>query len=562
MADNNPRIGATIVLDGEKEYKAALRDINAAQKENRSELALAAAQYDENDTSIAALTARQKVLTDAVELQQRKVATLRGAMAKAAEVYGESSAQTRSWQIQLNYAEADLEKMTKAVQENDAAMQRAEHNGVSLANAVNAIADAAGVSIPPALQGMVDKLGGVSASGAALVTTLVGVTAAFTKCSTNAAVWADDILTLSQTTNLSVEELQRLQYASNFVDVEVDTLANSMTKMEKNMLSAASGTGSAADAFAQLKVRVTDGHGNLRDMEDTFYEIVDALGKVESETERDALAMTLLGKSAKDLNPLINAGSGYLRELGDEAERVGAVLDDDSVQELGKLKDEMDSLNVQLDATKLRLGTVLLPVLIGVLDVVTAINPQVLQMLVVGGAVIAIFTQVANIISSMYKNMEAVNKGLDAMTAAASGGIPTWLKVVAVIATIVGLLIVLLSLIAAIKGKANDATAVLNNATNFKNNVAMQSAQMTAAYRSVPQYAKGTDFHPGGLAVVGEDGPELVQLPRGSKVYPNGSVPGETNNYVFRVDDIETYNRIERKLKFERQSRRKGYVGV
>ena len=555
MADNNPRIGATIVLDGEKEYKAALRDINAAQKENRSELALAAAQYDENDTSIAALTARQKVLTDAVELQQRKVATLRGAMAKAAEVYGESSAQTRSWQTQLNYAEADLEKMTRAVQENDAAMQRAERNGVSLSNAVNAIADAAGVSIPPALQGMVDKLDGVSASGAALVTTLVGVTAAFTKCSTNAAVWADDILTLSQTTNLSVEELQRLQYASNFVDVEVDTLANSMTKMEKNMLSAASGTGSAADAFAQLKVRVTDGHGNLRDMEDTFYEIVDALGKVENETERDALAMTLLGKSAKDLNPLINAGSGYLRELGDEAERVGAVLDDDSVQELGKLKDEMDSLNVQMDAAKLRLGTVLLPILINVLDVVTSINPEVLK-------TVAVVSSVVAIIVMMVKTVADVTKAVGTVTNAVSGGIPTWLKVVAVITTIVGLLIVLLSLIAAIKGKANDATAVLNNATNFKNNVAAQSAQMTAAYRSVPQYAKGTDFHPGGLAVVGENGPELVQLPRGSKVYPNGSAAGETNNYVFRVDDIETYNRIERKLKFERQSRRKGYVGV
>lgn len=555
MADNNPRIGATIVLDGEKEYKAALRDINAAQKENRSELALTAAQYDENDTSIAAFTARQKVLTDAVELQQRKVATLRGAMTKAAEVYGESSAQTRSWQIQLNYAEADLEKMTKAVQENDAAMQRAERNGASLANAVNAIADAAGVSIPPALQGMVDKLDGVSASGAALVTTLVGVTTAFTKCSTKAAVWADDILTLSQTTNLSVEELQRLQYASNFVDVEVDTLANSMTKMEKNMLSAASGTGSAADAFAQLKVRVTDGHGNLRDMEDTFYEIVDALGKVENETERDALAMTLLGKSAKDLNPLINAGSGYLRELGDEAERMGAVLDDEAVQELGKLKDEMDSLNVQMDATKLRLGTVLLPLLINVLDVVTSINPEVLK-------TVAVVSSVVAIIVMMVKTVADVTKAVSTVTNAVSGGIPTWLKVVAVITTIVGLLIVLLSLIAAIKGKANDATAVLNNATNFKNNVAAQSAQMTAAYRSVPQYAKGTDFHPGGLAVVGENGPELVQLPRGSKVYPNGSATGETNNYVFRVDDIETYNRIERKLKFERQSRRKGYVGV
>lgn len=34
-------------------------------------------------------------------------------------------------------------------------------------------------------------------------------------------------------------------------------------------------------------------------------------------------------------------------------------------------------------------------------------------------------------------------------------------------------------------------------------------------------YASGTDYHPGGLAVVGEEGPELVNLPRGSQVIPS-----------------------------------------
>jgi len=43
---------------------------------------------------------------------------------------------------------------------------------------------------------------------------------------------------------------------------------------------------------------------------------------------------------------------------------------------------------------------------------------------------------------------------------------------------------------------------------------------------AVPAYAGGTSFHPGGLAMVGERGPELVNLPRGSSVYPNGSGPG------------------------------------
>lgn len=37
----------------------------------------------------------------------------------------------------------------------------------------------------------------------------------------------------------------------------------------------------------------------------------------------------------------------------------------------------------------------------------------------------------------------------------------------------------------------------------------------------IPGHASGTDFHPGGLAIVGEEGPELVMLPRGTRVIPN-----------------------------------------
>ena len=37
----------------------------------------------------------------------------------------------------------------------------------------------------------------------------------------------------------------------------------------------------------------------------------------------------------------------------------------------------------------------------------------------------------------------------------------------------------------------------------------------------IPMLAKGTDYFEGGLAIVGEQGPELVSMPRGSKVTPN-----------------------------------------
>jgi hypothetical protein len=47
-----------------------------------------------------------------------------------------------------------------------------------------------------------------------------------------------------------------------------------------------------------------------------------------------------------------------------------------------------------------------------------------------------------------------------------------------------------------------------------------------AAFNKVPAFAGGTSFAPGGLALVGERGPELVNLPRGSQVYPTGTGPG------------------------------------
>jgi hypothetical protein len=42
----------------------------------------------------------------------------------------------------------------------------------------------------------------------------------------------------------------------------------------------------------------------------------------------------------------------------------------------------------------------------------------------------------------------------------------------------------------------------------------------------LPRFAKGTSFAPGGMALVGEEGPELVNLPRGSQVIPNDMIGG------------------------------------
>lgn len=49
-------IGARIVLEGEKEYRQALKEITANQKELRSEMKLCSSEFDGQQNSLAALT--------------------------------------------------------------------------------------------------------------------------------------------------------------------------------------------------------------------------------------------------------------------------------------------------------------------------------------------------------------------------------------------------------------------------------------------------------------------------------------------------------------------------
>lgn len=119
MADN---FGLKIGLEGEKEFKKALAEINQSFKVLGSEMKLVTSQFAKNDTSVEALTAKNAVLTKQIEAQRSKVETLRKALANAATSFGETDRRTQQWQIQLNNAEASLNAMERELEENTAAI--------------------------------------------------------------------------------------------------------------------------------------------------------------------------------------------------------------------------------------------------------------------------------------------------------------------------------------------------------------------------------------------------------------------------------------------------------
>ena len=87
MADD---FGLKIGLEGEKEFKKALSEINQTFKVLGSEMELVASQFDKQDKSVEALTARNTALNKEIDAQKQKISTLEQALKNAAESFGEN----------------------------------------------------------------------------------------------------------------------------------------------------------------------------------------------------------------------------------------------------------------------------------------------------------------------------------------------------------------------------------------------------------------------------------------------------------------------------------------
>lgn len=179
---------------------------------------------------------------------------------------------------------------------------------------------------------------------------------------------ADEINTLAKQTGLSTEEIQKFQYASDIIDVDLNTLTKSMAKLTKNMATASKGTGDVAAAFEALGIEITDSNGELRNNQDVFDETIEALAGIENETQRDAYAMQIFGKSAQDLNPLILGGADSLKELGEQAEAAGLILSQEALDSANEFNDAIDSLKATATGTFAEVGTEIATMLIPYMD--------------------------------------------------------------------------------------------------------------------------------------------------------------------------------------------------
>jgi len=344
--------GITIEIDGETSgLEKALSGVNKKAYEIQKELKEVekGLKFDPKNTEL--LAQKQKLLTDAIGNTGEKLKALKANQADVEQ-------QMKDGKI----GEEVYRDFQREVIKTESQLKSLEDQLKNVNNKWNDSAKALG-NFGKKTEDLGNKLTPVSKVAAGALTGLVGI-------AVGAGAAADDINTLSKQTGLSVEEIQKFQMASDTIDVSMDTLTGSLSKLTKNMAGAKDGTGPAAEGFAQLGVSVLDSQGNLRDNEDVFFESIDALGKMTNETERDALAMSLFGKSAQDLNPLILGGADALREMGDAADAKGMILSQEEIDKANEMQDTLDSIKAESMQGLMKMGAELGPVLIPVFEAI------------------------------------------------------------------------------------------------------------------------------------------------------------------------------------------------
>lgn len=504
-----PKAGVSLVVENDQQFKAALSEVNAGLKVNRQQMQLVAEQTKELDDRQAALKQRYQAAEQTLQSYKDKVTVLQEAYENSVRREGEASKTTMQWRASLISAQVEVERQKNLLKDLEEEQENVSRSTASLADVVNGLADALGINLPPSLQSAVDGLGKFSASGAAAVTVIGGVVAALGGSTISVSKTADELVTLSAQTGLSTDQLQEFAYASEFVNVSTETMQDSLKELTNSMQSAREGSGDAAAAFKELDVKVADSRGNLRNNYEVFLEVIDALGGMTNETERDAYAMQLLGESATQLNPLIEEGSERLKALGEQAHEAGYVMDSETLQSFVELNDAMQQLDKQGDAVERRFAEALLPILTAFADLLTAIPTPVLTAVIAIAGITAVVVSVSKAVRDLAGTMGVASGVVNT----AFGQLDLlYIKILLIVAAITALVAVIAVLI----GKGNDITNAMNSITSAT------TGTMQAASGNIPRYATGTRSAKGGLALVGENGPELINLRGGERVYTSG----------------------------------------
>ena len=369
-------IGIKFGAEGEQEFKKALNEINQAYKVLGSEMKLVQSQFDKNDNSVEALTARNETLNKQIDAQKDKIATLKSALDNAAASFGENDKRTQAWQIKLNNAEAALNSMERDLKKNNDAIDEASSEFKDAEKAADKFGDEIKKTGKETEQAgdQFQKVGeflktvgkAMAATAAAIGAGAVAAGKKVWDMANDTAAAGDTVDKMSQKLGLSAKAYQEWDYVLSQSGADIESMGAGFKSLTNLVDKATSGNDKAAASFEKLGISTKE----LKDMsrEDIFALTVKRMQEMGDTTDRAALANTIFGKSGQNLAPLLNQTAEATQDLKDKAHDLGFVMSDEAVDASVKFTDSMDTLKRTFEGVKNSIMSELLPGLTSITD--------------------------------------------------------------------------------------------------------------------------------------------------------------------------------------------------
>lgn len=155
---------------------------------------------------------------------------------------------------------------------------------------------------------------------------------------------ADETGKMAQKVATSAEYLSTLSYAADLSNVSLEQLKVGLKTLATHAFDAAKGSKESADAFASMGIQFLNSDGTLRTSDQLLEGIADRFAAMPDGIEKTALAVKMFGKSGADMIPLLNAGSGGIREMQEEARALGLEISGDAARQAEVFNDTMTRL--------------------------------------------------------------------------------------------------------------------------------------------------------------------------------------------------------------------------
>lgn len=341
-------IKAQASIDGAKKFQDDLKAMTAKGKALDAEMKALTSSFDKEGKSQKNNAKEREALNKVIAAQQEKAKLLSDQIKKLEDAGEGETAQCYKLREQLAQTNQKINEysngQSKAAQETAVSTGQLVKAGVALG-----ALKAAATSVVGAIKGIAN-----AAVNAAKGVWDLGV---------SSGQWADALITEGNQFGLDVETLQEWGYAARFIDTEVSSMEKSILKLRPALTKKNGVAKKSIRIDKKHTVAIRDQNGEIRKESEIFYDVIDALHDMNNVQARNRKAQELFGKSYVEMIPLIESGSGALRQYAAEARSMGIIISADNVSALGSFDDKMQQFDATINSIKTNLAVAFLPVL-------------------------------------------------------------------------------------------------------------------------------------------------------------------------------------------------------